>query len=630
MRTYDAIYTSLKAISYLLVAGVVGFFLYRLLGTAWLSDDAYITYRTVDNALNGYGLRYNPGERVQTFTHPLWMLLHLPVRVLLPNMYLTGILVALGTSLAALGVAIIRQPRGQAGLIFLLMLGVASPAFLDYSTSGLENPLTHLLLAIFVGQWLDRERSRRRLFRLALIAGLLLLNRMDTILLVGPALALECWQMRSWRHLRTVLLGLAPFLLWEIFALLYYGFPFPNTAYAKLNVGFSRLEMLTQGGWYFYNALRSDPVALLGIGAGLILPLGLRWRRAYPLVGGGALYLLYIVWIGGDFMSGRFFTAPFFLALLVLLRLDRKRVSTTGLFLGIGGPALLLFYLVGRPDLPQGLIDDHGIANERAYYFSGTGLRYYDPDAELWPNFRWGETGRRLKESADSIHLSQNMGFAGYFAGPQKHLVDRLALTDPLLARIPNRYMPDWRPGHFERMLPPGYLATLKSGTNQLADPALEELYDDLKRVTQGPLWSGERLQAIFKLNFKDYGVDRAHYFLPVTQEIDLSTVAAYQAERPHRTLAVDAGVRIALEKWDGWNAIQLAVSSPERYVVVLRSRGQIVFSQEIILDEKATPVRTTLELPPQLADRAPDEILLYPLTHWRSAGLFELKMVHF
>ena len=44
-----------------------------LVRTAWLSDDAYITFRTVDNALNGYGLRWNVADRVQSYTHPLWM-----------------------------------------------------------------------------------------------------------------------------------------------------------------------------------------------------------------------------------------------------------------------------------------------------------------------------------------------------------------------------------------------------------------------------------------------------------------------------------------------------------------------------------------------------------------------------
>jgi len=45
-----------------------------LIRTAWLSDDAYITLRTVSNLLQGYGPVWNVAERVQAYTHPLWML----------------------------------------------------------------------------------------------------------------------------------------------------------------------------------------------------------------------------------------------------------------------------------------------------------------------------------------------------------------------------------------------------------------------------------------------------------------------------------------------------------------------------------------------------------------------------
>ena len=41
-----------------------------LLRTGWLSDDAYITFRTIDNFENGHGLTWNVSERVEVFTHP--------------------------------------------------------------------------------------------------------------------------------------------------------------------------------------------------------------------------------------------------------------------------------------------------------------------------------------------------------------------------------------------------------------------------------------------------------------------------------------------------------------------------------------------------------------------------------
>ena len=42
--------------------------------SAWVCDHSFITFRTIDNFVHGHGLRWNVIERVQTFTHPLWML----------------------------------------------------------------------------------------------------------------------------------------------------------------------------------------------------------------------------------------------------------------------------------------------------------------------------------------------------------------------------------------------------------------------------------------------------------------------------------------------------------------------------------------------------------------------------
>src|ERR1041384_4453120 len=53
--------------------GAVAVHLVLVLRTAWVTDDAFITLRTVDNWVNGYGLRWNADERGQAYTHPLWM-----------------------------------------------------------------------------------------------------------------------------------------------------------------------------------------------------------------------------------------------------------------------------------------------------------------------------------------------------------------------------------------------------------------------------------------------------------------------------------------------------------------------------------------------------------------------------
>lgn len=50
-------------------------FNYIFFTNSYICDDSLITCRTADNFVNGYGLRWNVIERVQSFTNPLWLFL---------------------------------------------------------------------------------------------------------------------------------------------------------------------------------------------------------------------------------------------------------------------------------------------------------------------------------------------------------------------------------------------------------------------------------------------------------------------------------------------------------------------------------------------------------------------------
>jgi len=58
---------------------------------------------------------------------------------------------------------------------------------------------------------------------------------------------------------KTLVVGFAPLLLWELFAVVYYGFPFPNTAYAKLAAGIPSSELWLQGLGYTLSQITFDP-----------------------------------------------------------------------------------------------------------------------------------------------------------------------------------------------------------------------------------------------------------------------------------------------------------------------------------------------------------------------------------
>ncbi len=92
-------------------------------------------------------------------------------------------------------------------------------------------------------------------------------------------------------------------------------------------------------------------------------------------------------------------------------------------------------------------------------------------------------------------------GMMGYYAGPDVYIVDRIGLSDALLARLPISNIQDWRIGHFRRELPAGYKESLLTGTNQIVDPGIRALYGTISLIIRGPLLDRQRLVEIVTMN---------------------------------------------------------------------------------------------------------------------------------
>ncbi len=474
---------------------------------AWVSEDAYITFRTIDNWRAGYGLRWNVAERVQTYTHPLWMLVVAGATVLTGEYLLTTIVLSILVSLAAVGLLLGRVAVGAASAALGILILALSKAFVDYSTSGLENPLTHLLLVAMAAVWMaGGTPTVRRVAVLALIAGLLALTRPDAILLCLPALAAALVRARRAAAVAAAAAGLAPLIAWELFSVLYYGFPFPNTAYAKLATGIATSDLAAQGVRYLGDSLAMDPITLVATVVGVTAALLPGQRSSLPLALGVLLHLAYVVKMGGDFMSGRFLTAPLVCAVAILVRIGipSTRVAVLALAaagaVGVSGPRSPLLGGRGYGLVPEHTKFHNGIADERAHFFQYTGL--FNVLGGSGPERHdWAILGRELRDFGPRVMPFGNVGFAGFFAGPGVHLVDRYGIGDPLLARLPVTDASTWRPGHFDRELPNGYLDTLRSGANRIADPGLAAYHDRLRAVTRDRLLDRARLAQIWRLN---------------------------------------------------------------------------------------------------------------------------------
>ena len=489
-----------------------------LLASAWLHDDAFVTLRTIDNALDGRGLRWNPVERVQAYTHPLWLGLLTGVIAATGELEVTTLVVSMCLSLLTVYLVVFHVARTvTAGCVFALVL-LLSKGFVDYATSGLEDPLTRLLLVVFV-LLLLRSSSRPGSFGvLALLAALGALSRPDALLVFLPALGLELW--RSEARARSVvagICGLLPLALWGLFALLYYGAPWPNTAYAKLGGGVPQVGRLLQGLSYLLDSLIRDPMTPVVIIAASVVVVRHGGARARALLHGGHLYLLYVVWIGGDYMSGRFLGLPLLAAVVALARTEAPPLSRRARLAAVALACLLVV-----PRLVEPLIQDEvgvfGIGDERRVHHPYTGLVY------AFGGGRWPEHSLRLvgEEVAarGTVHTDGAIGMVGFYAGPEAHIVDIFALSDPLLARLPakvgatfNRpHRWTWRPGHLWRPIPDGYLDSLPAEPNRITDPDLAAYYDVLRLVTRGPIWEHERLHAIVDLGLGRYDHLRESY----------------------------------------------------------------------------------------------------------------------
>lgn len=478
-----------------------------LLFSAWLCDDAYITFRTAENAATGYGLRWNPIERVQSYTHPLWLLLLVGLRLVAGELYYSTIFLSLALSLLTAWLILRSAGIRLSGLILALLSLLLSRAFIDYSTSGLEGPLAHLLLVAFIIQWWKilsgNSFHRRDVFLVFLLFSGVLLCRLDHVLLVGPLVGVLAWKRLP---LLPALLGLTPFLAWEIFSLVYYGSLVPNTAYAKLGGGLTLASRLDHGWTYLAASVRNDPVTGLVLVMSAVFS-GVRFRNSgyWAITMGVALYAGYVWLIGGDFMAGRFLAAPFVVSVMTLTRVRlsaRPMVAAVVVLVSAAclGQNLSVLFSPRFGQDQWAYLGETGVSDERIFYYKHTGLMR-QPRGDHPNSHPWMHDGLALRKSGATPVTRNAAGFYGYFAGPEITIVDLFGLCDPLLARLPATIKSDWRAGHLEREAPPEYLATVATDHGMVGDSDVARLENRLRLVARGPLFSGKRWKAIWELN---------------------------------------------------------------------------------------------------------------------------------
>ncbi len=320
-----------------------------------------------------------------------------------------------------------------------------------------------------------------------------------------------------------VLLGSTPLIAWFCFSLLYHGFLVPNTAPAKLCEEITVGEYVHEGLVYTAELIRWDPVAVPILVMALVITVGAALRRLsgkgdsrdgrLAALGVGVfLYGGYVLWIGGGFLSGRFWAPALFSAILVIAFgsgefVQRLRASSSSrrLATALGALALLgALFAFG-----------HGFTEEGRGPIHARSLAHYRLESDgSWSMTekaaKWWDAGlkhRRLAEGSRDRYVTSFgvIGFKGLAAGPEVTVVDRHGLADPLLARLPLDPSEPWRIGHLKRAIPAGYVVARQTGSLEGMQPGLREYDEHLRRIVAGPIFEWERLKTILSFHLGRY-----------------------------------------------------------------------------------------------------------------------------
>ena len=215
----------------------------------WITEDAFITFKSVENLWNGYGPNFNRGLRVESFSHPLWfivlVILRLAGQAALPLLAAaTGIALSVcGLILATEGARIRFQSLPRLFPLGALIV-VALPPFWDFASSGLETGLTFAWIGGVAWCLARIAQSQQGVLRERIfwLLGLAPLIRPDlTVMALAPlGIALLISRSANDMRLASVLRlarFIAPGLGWQIFRMGYYGLLVPNTYLAKEGFG---------------------------------------------------------------------------------------------------------------------------------------------------------------------------------------------------------------------------------------------------------------------------------------------------------------------------------------------------------------------------------------------------------
>jgi hypothetical protein len=422
----------------------------RVLGQ-WENDDAYISYRYAWNLLHGNGLVYNPGDVVEGYTNFLWTLL--AAAAMWAAFPPAGVMLAANISLA-MGVVVLawrvagRMSRDRYVMpVAVVVLLAVDGALMAYGArgSGMESiAFAFFTLLALVLLWPESETSSRMRAWGGVALALAALTRPEGLLVAAVLLGIRTWHDRNLglpagRLLLSAALPMVAFVApYELWRLTYYGWPFPNTFYAKSGFSMALLER----GWDYLRVFAGERwLVSAGAVISLLLAFTTRPSRAgvrHPLAALVVAFSLYVLWAGGDYFPGWRFLVPVLVPLILLGVDGLSAVAARAQHAGLLRPtiaalvaACTLFYGYSALDLqsPQSVL-----AQETRLHATYVAF--------------WGSAGLWLRDNTPPGTLSAAKGAGAIAYYSERPIIDMYGLNDLHIGHLSVSAMGTGKAGH--------------------------------------------------------------------------------------------------------------------------------------------------------------------------------------
>jgi arabinofuranosyltransferase len=433
-------------------------------------DDAYIFLRFAENFVNGYGFVWNIHEQpVEGYTSFLYLVILILVKFLSIDLESFAIIFGIITSAFTIFFGYLiydflysKRLLKTSSVIFSIIILAISPAYLYWSTAGMETSFYSMFLLLTFYLFITLPGTSKSILFKGVMFGLLCVLRFEAVLFFLTALFYLLKEEKSFLRIKidkSAMLFIIGFAIifgtYFIWRWSYFGYFFPNTFYAKTGGG---LQQITGGFLYVIKAMR----LFYGFGwipiifVFLFLNKKMFTKNGIYLFSVGIISILTSIFIGGDhFHYGRF-VLPVLPLLFIFLPPAFERMSLIPLkYLNLKpsyrSTIIILFIavlLVVKPvyqeaiggflnllDGKKGIIEAYDLSCEEDIIDWQTGF------------IIMGSTLRQIANQDDYI-AAVPIGAIGYFS--KINVIDMVGIVDPVIAheKLDEEHLKKWTPGH--------------------------------------------------------------------------------------------------------------------------------------------------------------------------------------